>query len=165
MDDNQRLQLQNMIKINDTTDQTELIRTLKHSDILRENVNKLIDLKALHFDNPDFLHLEAMHECSFLYTYYSDIYNRIRKDELDLNILFKFLDTLKEIEEEKLDQHEASYKVGTLLKKIYVDSALRKANKLNENDEENKTQAKEEENVGLKISWSEYKKAIVKSYL
>ena len=30
MDDKQRLQLSNMIKANNTEDQTELIRTLKH---------------------------------------------------------------------------------------------------------------------------------------
>ena len=30
-----------------------------------------------------------------------------------------------------MDQHEGSFEVGSLLKKIYVDSALRKAEKLN----------------------------------
>ena len=36
MDDNARLQLQNMIKANNVEDQTDLIRDLKHSHILRE---------------------------------------------------------------------------------------------------------------------------------
>jgi hypothetical protein len=40
---------------------------------------------------------------------------------------------LKKIEDQEIDQHEGSYEVGMLLKKIYVDSALKKANKLNEN--------------------------------
>ena len=35
MNDKQRLQLQNMIKTNNVEDQTELIRNLKHSHILR----------------------------------------------------------------------------------------------------------------------------------
>jgi hypothetical protein len=42
MDDNQRLHLQNMIAANNVEDNTDLIRELKHSQILRENVNNLM---------------------------------------------------------------------------------------------------------------------------
>ena len=42
MDDNARLQLQKMIKANDVEDMTELIRDLKHSVLLRDDINKLI---------------------------------------------------------------------------------------------------------------------------
>ena len=59
-----------------------------------------------------------------------DIYNKIRKDEIDMTILLKFLDVLKKIEDNELDQHEGSFEVGKLLKELYVDSALRKAEKL-----------------------------------
>ena len=45
MDDNQRLQLQNMIKVNNVVDQTELIRNLKHSQVLRNEVNNMIMIK------------------------------------------------------------------------------------------------------------------------
>jgi hypothetical protein len=38
MDDKQRLQLQNMIKANNVEDQTELIRELKHSEIIRNEL-------------------------------------------------------------------------------------------------------------------------------
>jgi hypothetical protein len=58
------------------------------------------------------------------------LYNKIRKDEIDLEILYQFLDVLKQIEDGMVDQHEGSFMVGTLLKKIYVDSALKKAEKL-----------------------------------
>ncbi len=154
MDDNQRLHLQKMIAENNVTDQTDLIRELKHSHTLRNEVNTLIMLKAKHCENADDLHMEAMMECNFLFTYYTDIYNKIRKDEIDLKILYKFLDVLEEIEEGKLDQHEGSFKVGTLLKDIYVDSALRKAEKLNE-----KTGKVESEYKGaqVEISWKDFK--------
>jgi hypothetical protein len=131
MDDNQRLHLQKMIAVNNVEDQTGLIRELKHSHILRDNVNNLVMLKAKHFDDQDALNLEAMTECNFLFTYYTDLYNKIRKDEIDLKILFQFIDVLRKIEDGQMDQHEGSYEVGLLLKKIYVDSALRKAEKLN----------------------------------
>ena len=38
---------------------------------------------------------------------------------------------LKAIEDGDKDQHEASFTVGKLLKELYKDSALRKADKLN----------------------------------
>jgi len=129
MDDNQRLQLQKMITVNNVEDQTGLIRDLKHSYILRENVNNLVMLKVKHFGNVEALNLEAMVECNFLFTYYTDLYNKIRKDEIDLKILFQFIDVLRKIEDGLVDQHEGSFEVGSLLKKIYRDSALRKAEK------------------------------------
>jgi hypothetical protein len=155
MDDNARLQLQKMISSNNVVDQTEMIRNLKHSHILRENINQLILLKSKYMDTPEELHLEAMNECHFLFTYYTDIYNKIRKDEIDLKILFSFLEVLKKIEDGELDQHEGSYEVGTLLKKIYVDSALRKAEKLNEQQPEvNQTIIKPQ----VQISYKQFKK-------
>ena len=72
MDENQRLHLQKMIAVNNVEDQTGLIRDLKHSDILRENVNNLVMLKAKYLDDLESLNLEAMVECNFLFTYYTD---------------------------------------------------------------------------------------------
>jgi len=154
MDDKAKLQLNKMIQSNNVIDQTELIRNLKHSYILRTNINDLIMLKAKYYDNDEKLHLEAMHECNFLFTYYTDIYNKVRKDEIDLKILFKFLDVLKKIEEGDLDQHEGSFEVGTLLKKIYVDSALRKAEKLNKPNQDNDEEVIKPQ---VQISWKQYK--------
>ena len=137
MDDNARLQLQKMIQANDVEDQTGLIRELKHSDILRNDINTLVMLKNKYYDDQDTLIDKSMVECNFLFTYYTDIYNKVRKDEIDFKILFRFLDVLKQIENGELDQHEGSFVVGTLLKELYVDSALKKADKLNAEHERN----------------------------
>jgi hypothetical protein len=155
MDNNQRLHLQKMISANNVVDQTGLIRELKHSHILRQDINNLIMLKAKHKDDESALNLEAMVECNFLFTYYTDIYNKVRKDEIDLSILYQFLDVLQKIEDGKLDQHEGSFEIGTLLKKIYIDSALRKAEKINSD-----TKEKEPEYKGpqVNISWKQFKK-------
>lgn len=155
MDTNQRLHLQNMITANNVEDTTGLIRQLKHSHVLRENVNNLIMLKAKYPDDSDSLHLEGMSECSFLFTYYTDLYNKIRKDEIDLKILFKAFDVLRDIEDGKLEQYEGAYEFGTLLKQIYVDSALKKAEKLNV-----ETGEKEKEYKGpqVNVSWSQFKR-------
>ena len=134
MDDNARLQLQKMIKANDVEDMTGLIRDLKHSVLLRNDINNLISLMTEYGNNSDDLYSYAVTKCTFLFTYYTDIFNKIRKNEIDLKILFRFLDVLKEIEDGDLDQHEGSFVVGKLLKEMYIDSALRKADKLNENN-------------------------------
>lgn len=157
MNDKQRLQLQNMIKTNNVEDQTELIRNLKHSHILRSEINTLVLLKAKHRDNLEELNNESVQECNFLFTYYTEIYNKIKKDEIDLGILFKFIDVLRQIEDGELDQHEGSFLVGTLLKELYVDSAVKKADKLNEEYEKNKEPEKPKVEP-LKISWKQFKK-------
>jgi len=65
MDDIQRLHLQNMISANNVEDKTDLIRKLKHSHILREDINNLIMLKAKYPLDSDSVHLEGMSECNF----------------------------------------------------------------------------------------------------
>jgi len=159
MNDSQRLQLANMIKSNNVDDQTELIRTLKHSNIMREEINNMVLLKAKYRDDPERIHLECMNDCNFLFTYYTDIYNKIRKDEIDLAMLIKFIDVLRDIEDGLLDQHEASFKVGTILKEMYIDSALKKAEKLDKANE-SVLEVKKEVN---KVSWKQFKSTFRKS--
>lgn len=154
MDDKQRLQLQNMIKANNVEDQTDFIRNLKHSQIIRNEVNNMIMIKAKFRGDDAKIHEECVNECNFLFTYYTDIYNKVRKDEIDIGILNKFLDVLKRIEDGELDQHEGSFLVGSILKELYVDSALKKAEKLNAN-EEPKSEPKKAEK---KVSYKQFKK-------
>jgi hypothetical protein len=153
MDDKQRLQLSNMIKANNVEDQTELIRNLKHSQILRNDVNNMILLKAKYRGEDEKIYNECVNECNFLFTYYTDIFNKVRKDEIDIGILNKFLDVLRRIEDGELDQHEGSFAVGTLLKELYIDSALKKAEKLDELSEK----APEPKKAEVKISWKQFK--------
>ena len=155
MDDKQRLQLQNMIKTNNVTDQTELIRTLKHSQVLRDEVNNMVLVKAKYRGDEEKIYQECASECNFLFTHYTDIFNKIRKDELDIGILHKFIDVLKRIENNELDQHEGSFLVGTLLKELYVDSAIKKGEKL---DEKYNTEKVEPKKANIQISWKQFKK-------
>ena len=154
MDEKQKLQLQDMIQANGTEDQTELIRNLKHSQILRTEVSNMLLIRAKYRnESSERINNECMNECNFLFTYYTDIYNKLRKDEIDVSILNRFLDMLEEIENGSLNQHEASFQIGTILKEMYVDSALKKASKLD---------ALEPKHEFVKptnpINWSDYKK-------
>jgi hypothetical protein len=68
----------------------------------------------------------------------------------------RLLNLLHAIEEGALDQHEGSFEVGKLLKEIYIDSALRKAEKLNGDAG---TDADTEKTRPVEnISWRDFKK-------
>jgi hypothetical protein len=112
-------------------------------------------LKAKYRDDIEKLNELSVTECNFLFTYYTDIFNKIKKDEINLGILLQFIEVLKKIEDGDLDQHEGSFAVGTLLKELYIDSALKKADKLNEiyDNQQAKTEPKE----SIKISWKQFK--------
>ena len=157
MDDKQRLQLQRMIKENNVEDQTELIRQLKHSHVFEKEVNKMLQIKEQYKGDTMKIHEECMNECNFLFTYYTDIYNKIRKDEISLEILNRFLNVLRLIEDGKIDQHEGSFMVGTLLKELYIDSALKKADKLNEQHENSETATPKPKEPNVDISWKQFK--------
>jgi hypothetical protein len=155
MNDKQRLQLQSMIKENNVEDQTELIRNLKHIIILRNEINSMINIKTKYNGDYNKISEECINECNFLFTYYTDIFNKIKKDEIDIKILYKFIDVLKQIEDGELNQHEGSFLVGTLLKELYIDSALKKAEKL---DEQYGTTKEEPKKPTIQVTWKQFKK-------
>jgi hypothetical protein len=157
MNDSQRLHLQKMIKANNVEDQTDLIRQLKHSVIIQNEVNNMVMLKAKYRNDPDKLNTECMQECSFLFAYYTDLYNKIKKDEIDLSILNKFIQVLKKIEDGETDQHEGSFMIGTILKELYIDSALKKSEKLDQQFEEENKKETTTVQEPIKISWRQFK--------
>lgn len=159
MNDTDRLKLQEMIKANNSEDNTELIRQLKHSHLLQNDINQLLMLKAKYKNNMEKVSEEAPIKCTFLFTYYTDIFNKIKKDEIDLKILNKFLNVLRLIEDGELEQEEGSVMVGTLLKELYIDAALKKADKLNESkDGKEEKEEKREVKASVNISWKEWSK-------
>jgi hypothetical protein len=154
MDDKSRLQLQKMIEANNVEDHTELIRELKHSHKLIADIRTLQQLKLKCNGDITQVHAKASSECEFLYTYYTDLYNKVKNDEIDLNLLNRFLNILQQIENGELDQHEGSFVVGTILKEIYIDSALKKGEKLDKiHNEEKPTPIQPVRN----ITWNDYK--------
>lgn len=125
MDHNQRLKLQEMIQQSECENHTSEIRELKHSSKIRENV-KIIQQTKSKMKTNDFKTLDhaLQSKCFFLFQNYTMIYNKLLKDNLDVKILYRFLDVLECIENGTQDQHEASYEIGVLLKKIYIDKKL-----------------------------------------
>lgn len=152
MDKAERLHLQKMINANDVKDQTSNIRKLKHSNKILRDVRHMQELKTKYKRlEPNILSDMCFSQCNFLSSQYTDIYNKLYKEELNIDILYKFIRELKAIEEGDKDQHEASFSIGKLLKELYVDSALRKAEKLNKKGK--KIQYRE----AKRVNWSDFK--------
>ena len=158
MDDSARLQLDKMISANNVEDCTQEIRNKKHSSKIRDDVTRMIELKKkyerLSKSNPSQFDSMLVSQCSFLFNNYTDIFNKIKKDEISLKILWDFLNVLQRIEEGELDQHAGAYEVGTLLKQLYIDSALKREEKIDART--GKKTAKKPKSV-KKMTWKEYK--------
>ena len=168
MNDDEKYHLKKMIAANDTEDHTEILREIRNSTQIYNDVSTMIKLKRdyarLAKSNPKQFDAICVSRCAFLFKYYTDLYNRLKSGEIDLNLLFKMINILRDIEDGKLDQHEGSFEVGKILKKIYVDSALKRSENL---DAE---QAAKEKRVSTKtaktsrpaipekkISWADFK--------
>ena len=129
LNNQEKLDLAALIKANESEDFTEDIRSKKQSSLIRTDVKQMVYLKQkyerLAKSNPGEFDKMCTSQCNFLFNNYTDIYNKIKNDNLDLNILDNFLTILKKIEDGELNQHEGSYLVGKHLKELYIDSALR----------------------------------------
>jgi hypothetical protein len=157
LSDNDKQQLQKMIDAHDVTDHTENIRDVKHSSQIRASIKSLLKLKEEEADllreDKDSFEKKALQQDGFLFYNYFQIYNKIIKGQIDLPMLNKLLDVLKQIEDGIYDQHEGSYLVGKLLKEMYIDSTIRETAQLDADAEAEKPVIK----TGKKISWREYK--------
>lgn len=157
----QKLDLASMIKANDTTDCTQEIREKKQSVSIKTDVDHLVFLKnkyeRLRKSNPIEFDAICVKQCAFLFNNYTDLYNKIKNDNLDIKILERFLNILKKIEDGELDQHEGSYMVGKYLKELYVDSALRTKAKIDAQDRHRKIKNKPAQASKKHISYKEFK--------
>ena len=160
MDKQERLQLNKLINANDVEDVTQNIRDRKHSSLIKNDIDTMLILKRdyarLAVTSPETFNSMLENRSNFLFTNYFDIFNRVKKNEIDLDIMGKFISILKMIEDEEIDQHTGAYHVGKLLKELYIDSAITRGNKIDEkykNDESEVRTRPPPEN----ISWAKYK--------
>ena len=157
--DSERLNLEKMIKEYDADDNTTKIRELKHSKKIKDDVERLLNLKKkysrMEMTNKGNFEKLLISHCNFLWTNYTNIFNRLIKNELNIKILYKFIEKLEEIEEGVTDQHTASVDIGKILKEMYIDSALRREK--NFETQENGGKPKKERKPVNNISWSKFK--------
>jgi hypothetical protein len=157
MNDEERLKLDQMLKDNNVENMTDKIRELRHSKKILEDVRSMIEIKRkyarLAKTNPKQFETMIVKRCNFLFTKYTNIYNRLYKDQLDLEILMKLINVLRNIEEGVMDQHEGSVTVGKILKEMYIDSALKQEDQRKKRDKTTTVKAKGPKH---KITWQEF---------
>ena len=132
------------------------IRKLKHSSKIKEQVSIMMDIRKKYKRlSKKAVNKMIESKCNWLFINYTNIYNKLKKDELDINILGRFIVMVKEIEDGDIDQHEASVKIGKILKELYIDSAMKHEKNIEDKDNKKKKKYKKPE---IKITWNDYKK-------
>jgi len=153
----ERLNLKRLIDNMESEDNTEHIRRVKHSTLIRDDIRKIEQLKQEHdvlrMTNTEAFFNIVQSECRFLYDNYMDIFTRCMKDEIDTKIMHKVLIVLKLIEDGNFDQHEGSVMIGRYLKELYLDSAIKRADNLDKEREGEMVPKLD----GKKITWNQYK--------
>lgn len=159
--DNERLNLDKMVKASSAEDNTEKIRELKHSSLIESDVQELLNLKSkykrLSQSNPSQFDTMCESKCSFLFSNYTQIYNKVKKDNINLNLLAHFIVTLRKVENSEINQHEASVMIGKVLKEMYVDSALKEGAKLDNKNKKSGKSVKKPANTFKNISYNDFK--------
>lgn len=159
-----RLDLHKLLRESDAVDNTETIRRVKHSGPLIESLRAMELLKRSHKElretSPEQFFILCTEKCNFYFTNYMDLFRRQLKDELNLAIMIRMIRFMELIEQNQVTQHEASVIVGKYLKELYVDSAIRHADHLDEqsNQDEGEASERTENNIG----WKDYKLAYAK---
>lgn len=154
------LNLQRLLKDSEAVDNTEYIRKVKHSGKIANDVILIDKLKKSHSqlyaENLDGFRELAKEIAPFLFTNYTDIFNRMVSNELDLGIMSRLLYVISMIEESQVTQHEGSVLVGKLLKELYVDSALKRSENLDKKYGTNEEPV-EKKPAAQNISWADWK--------
>lgn len=153
-----RQHLDSLIRDENIEQTTDRIRELKHSSRIRGDLERFQELKRQHARaTPEMFRKMALARCSFMHEHYTDVLFKLIKDEVDVKLVVRFVDILAAIEEGQLNQHEASFQVGTILKKIYIDSVL-KRDELRKKEEEAKRKRKKNGGAPIKkLSYDQWR--------
>jgi len=102
MKQQERLDLKRLMNASsDYEDNTEGIRRLRHSDLIIVDIKKIEmykdTMKHIRRRSQDEFYKYCQSHCTFLYNQYTDIFNRLVKDELDIQLMYQMLETLKRL--------------------------------------------------------------------
>ena len=161
MNQQERVQLDKMIAHGNVKDVTSDIRQKKHSPMLRQdlsNIKSILADQAAENVSSKLTQSELSGVCEqyapFMFRNYTDLFNRAKNGDLDFDIMDMFVDVLERIEEGTLDQHQGAHEIGSLLKRLYIDSALKRSDRL---DDDSSLEEKESEEP-LDVNYKHYKK-------
>tara|TARA_B100000963_G_C22623233_1_gene671037 strand:- start:1507 stop:2022 length:516 start_codon:yes stop_codon:yes gene_type:complete len=152
-------QLQKLLSNVKPVDNSEELKNKKHSTMIRENIQKMWEIKNQN-KNMTVQEIDAKcnKECFFLFKHYTQIYNLFLKKDLRLEVFNRLLDNLEKIENGEISQHDASIKVGQILKALYIDNVIEEKNEYEKQEKELIQKQKIEQAKKIKdISWKQFK--------
>ena len=134
MDPHEREHLKRLVDKSDADDNTAYIREFKNSEKILADARTIEALKRsnkeMRTSDPDgFIEL-CREKAPFMFNAFTVLFNKLVADELNLAIFARMVHVLQNIENGIVDQHEGSVMVGKYLKEIYIDSAVRRGEKL-----------------------------------
>ena len=161
MNPEERLNLKKMLAQNkEYVDHTDDIRRLKHSGLLLDSMRDIEKLKRsnseLRENDPESFIELCKNAAPLMYNLYTDLFNKLVKDELNLVIMIRLIRILELIEQGQIDQNEGSVMVGKILKELYVDSAVRVGDKLDKLNED-ANPAPMEKTEPKNIRWNQWR--------
>ena len=104
---------------------TDSIRERQHSEKLHRALDAIDRIRdkmgdGIHsLTDSDFI--DQCPECQLLITEYPRVFAKAKSGQEGMPVLRNMIDALQGIESGKLDQHTASIRIGTTLKKMYID--------------------------------------------
>ena len=141
-------------------DNTSGIREAKHSSPLLADIRRMgplrkkyAELKEKSMD--DYLAI-FQRECKYIYTQFPDVFDRVVKNDMNLDVFEKIIMILKMIEDGKVNQSEASALVGKLSQKLFFQKEAQEAIS-------GATTTKEEQENPRGMSWKEFKNSRTKN--
>merc|ERR1711965_766563 len=94
IDEKTRLNFEKMMKEEGIENNTTKIRSLKHSKKIREQVTTMVNLRNKYSRlDKDLMNRMIDSKCVWLYKNYSNLFLKLKKNQLNLQILDKFLST------------------------------------------------------------------------
>lgn len=145
-------------------DNTDGIREAKHSSPLLADIRRMAKLRTKHSSLretslDDYLAV-FQRECKYLYTKFPDVFDRVVKNDMNLEVFEKIIMILKLIEDGKVNQSEASALVGKLSQKLFFGGVANTSEKSGLSEESGVSAGfSEEPGVSTGLSWREYKKS------
>lgn len=120
--------IQRLMKENGTIDVTDTIRSERNSKRIKQDLTAYFRYSLSHQrlkeSSPSTFQNQARVICSFLHDKFPLVLEKLISDTMDITTLMKFIRLLEMIEEGDLDQHEASFQVGLILKDMFINPAI-----------------------------------------
>ena len=115
--------LNDIIKEHNIENKTDYVVNNKKASIIRKEFNSLVKIKNIHGHNK--LNLSKV-QAPYMYKNYKSIFDKIIKEDFNIELFKDLIDILEKIENKKIDLHEGSFLFGKKLKSIFVDNYIYK---------------------------------------